>query len=194
MKNYFIFIFSITLFCIPQIYAQNFPETNSSPVAMVDTPTPLELEQADLAINLAHSLAREKKFRAALQEYREFVRVFSHSPRVREAHENMARIYEREQRFDLAIREYETLYRILSVSPLGLLYHLEAARLHEIEGNIDTALAIYKELNRIDSGSDAARKARVRMENLSLMQKVGDQKKTSDLAADQLVKSSPQNE
>src|SRR5688572_17003554 len=65
---------------------------NSSPVEMTDAITPMENEQADLAINLAHSLAREKRYREALQAYQEFARVFGHTPRLREARENMARI------------------------------------------------------------------------------------------------------
>jgi TolA-binding protein len=141
---------------------------------ITDEITPLENEQSDLALNLAHSLAREKKFREALQAYQEFVKVFSASPRLREARESMARLYERRQRYDLAIRQYETLYRELGVSALGLLYHLEAARLFELSGDETAAVYIYKELNQIDPASEAATKARTRMEALNLIQKTGD--------------------
>lgn len=150
------------------------PANQQHPVSMVDEMTPLENEQADLSINLAHSLAREKKFREALQAYQEFVKVFPMSSRMREARESMARIYERRQRYDLAIRQYEALYRELGIGALGLLYHLEAARLYEVSGDEAAAVAIYKELNQIDPGSEAANKARVRMEALNLMQKSGD--------------------
>jgi TolA-binding protein len=162
--------------CFAALSAQNTQGNAPAPhpVSMVDEMTPLESEQADLAIQLAHSLAREKKFREALQAYQEFVKVFSMSPRLREARESMARIYERRQRYDLAIRQYETLYRELGVGALGLLYHLEAARLHELSGDEAAAVAIYKELNQIDPGSEAATKARTRMEALNLMQKTGD--------------------
>ena len=102
------------------------------------------------------------------------VKVFPASARLREARESMARIYERRQRYDLAIRQYETLYRELGIGALGLLYHLEAARLYEVSGDEAAAVAIYKELNQIDPGSEAANKARVRMEALNLMQKSGD--------------------
>jgi TolA-binding protein len=149
-------------------------KTPCQPVAMTDEMTPLENEQADLALNLAHSLAREKKFREALQAYQEFVKVFAMSPRLSEARESMARIYERRQRYDLAIGQYDALYRELGVSALGLGYRLEAARLRELAGDENAAVAIYKELNQIDPGSEAAAKARARMEALHLMQKTGD--------------------
>ena len=96
------------------------------------------------------------------------------SPRLREARESMARIYERRQRYDLAIRQYEALYREQGVGAMGLLYHLEAARLHELSGDEAAAVNSYKELNQIDPGSEAAAKARTRMEALNLMQKTGD--------------------
>lgn len=143
------------------------------PVEMTDAVTQLEAEQADLTLNLAHSLAKEKRYREALEGYQEFVRLFPHSARLREARENMARIYERRQRYDKAIDQYEALYRELGVSPLGLAYHLEAARLHEIAGDETAAVNIYKELNQIDPGSDAAARARTRMEALHLLQKAG---------------------
>jgi TolA-binding protein len=187
----------VSAFCLllaAQTGAQNRvqpPAAETHPVAMVDEMSPLELEQADLAINLAHSLAREKKFREALQAYQEFAKVFPMSPRLREARESMARIYERRQRYDLAINQYEKLYREQGVSALGLLYHLEAARLYEVAGDEDAAVRIYKELNQIDPGSEAANKARVRMEALNLLQKSGDY---GAKPADQLVKSSPQKE
>lgn len=141
---------------------------------MVEPVTQLEAEQADLAIQLAHSLAREKRYSEALQAYQEFVRVFAMSPRRREARESMARIYERRQRYDRAIEQYEALYRELGISQLGLAYHLEAARLHELAGQEDAAVNIYKELNSLDPGSEAASKARTRMEALNLLQKSGD--------------------
>lgn len=158
------------LLLAPQVYAQ----AQSPAVDMVDTVTPLELEQADLTINLAHSLAREKKLREALETYQEFVRLYPMSPRLREARESMARIYEKRQRYDKAIQQYEALYRELGVSPLGLAYHLEAARLYEIAGDEAAAVSIYKELNQIDPGSEAAGRARTRMEALNLLQKTGD--------------------
>lgn len=191
--NRFTQLITRTLLCAPllginlSIHAQN--ATATPPVSMIDNLTPLELEQADLAIQLAHSLAREKRYNEALHAYQEFVQVFAGSPRSREAHESMARIYELKQRYDLAIREYNTLYRNLGVTSIGLLYRLEAARLYEIEGNENAAVAIYKELNRLDPHSTAAQQARTRMESLNLMQKVGDTEKDN-----QLVKSSPQNE
>lgn len=153
-------------------------------VQMVDPVGPLENEQADLQINLANSLAKEKRFSEALQAYQEFIQVFTLNPRVREARENMARIYERRQRYDRAIEQYESLYRALGISQPGLLYRLEAARLYEISGNEESAVSIYKELNQLDPGSEAAMKARTRMEALNLVQKSGDYP----------VKSSPQNE
>ena len=158
------------LFLAPLAYAQS----QSHPVDMADAVTPLELEQADLTINLAHSLAREKKLREALETYQEFVRLYPMSPRAREARESMARIYEKRQRYEKAIQQYEALYRELGVSPLGLAYHLEAARLYEIAGDEAAAVSIYKELNQIDPGSDAAGRARTRMEALNLLQKTGD--------------------
>jgi len=152
------------------------PSVACSAVDMTDAVTPLETEQADHTINLANSLAKEKRYREALETYQEFVRVFPLSPRVREARENMARIYERRQRYDRAIVQYEALYRELGISQVGLLYHLEAARLHEIAGNEEAAVNIYKEINQIDPGSEAAAKARTRMDALNLMQKTGDAK------------------
>lgn len=160
----------VGLFMVPQLAAQS----QSPAVDMVDGVTPLELEQADLTINLAHSLAREKKVREALETYQEFVRLYPMSPRLREARESMARIYEKRQRYDKAIQQYDALYRELGVSPLGLAYRLEAARLHEIAGDEAAAVNIYKELNQIDPGSDAAGRARTRMEALHLLQKTGD--------------------
>ncbi len=154
--------------------AQVFAQSQSPTVDMADAVTPLEAEQADLTINLAHSLAREKKLREALETYQEFVRLHPLNPRVREARESMARIYEKRQRYDRAIQQYEALYRELGVSPLGLAYHLEAARLYEISGDETAAVNIYKELNQIDPGSDAAGRARARMEALNLLQKTGD--------------------
>ena len=153
---------------------QVFPQSQSPAVDMADAVTPLEAEQADLTINLAHSLAREKKLREALETYQEFVRLYPMSPRLREARESMARIYEKRQRYEKAIQQYEALYRELGVSPLGLAYHLEAARLYEIAGDEAAAVNIYKELNQIDPGSEAAGKARTRMEALNLLQKTGD--------------------
>lgn len=144
------------------------------PVEMTDAVTPLEQEQGDLAVNLAHSLAREKKYSEALQGYREFVRVFPWHVRVREARENMARIYEKRQRYDLAAAQYEELYRTLGVSALGLAYHLEAARLFELQGEEESAVRIYQELNALDANSDTAKRARERMEALNLVQKSGD--------------------
>lgn len=144
-------------------------------VDMVDSVTQLENDQADLALNLANSLAKEKRHSEALQSYHEFLRIFPASMRRREARENMARIYERRQRFDRAIEQYEALYRELGISPLGLSYHLEAARLHELAGQEMAAVNIYKELNSLDPGSEAAGKARTRMEALNLLQKAGDQ-------------------
>jgi TolA-binding protein len=168
------------------------PET-CHPVAMTDAVTPLEQQQGDLAVNLAHSLAKEKKYGEALQTYREFVRVFPWHIRVREARENMARIYEKRQRFDLAAKQYEELYRSLGVSQLGLAYNLEAARLHELQGEEDRAVKIYKELNAIDPNSEAAKRARERMESLNLVQKSGDYLKR-ETAIDQSENSSPQKE
>lgn len=166
--------FVVFLVCaFSSLSAQNTPVA-TPPVSMTDEMTPLENEQADLALNLAHSLAREKKFREALQAYHEFVKVFPMSARLREARESIARIYERRQRYDLAIRQYNALYREQGVGALGLLYHLEAARLHELSGDEDAAVRIYKEINQIDPGSEAANKARTRMEALNLMQKTGD--------------------
>ena len=163
------------------------------PVEMTDAITPLEQQQGDLAVNLAHSLAKEKRYGEALQTYREFVRVFPWHVRVREARENMARIYEKRQRYDLAARQYEELYRTLGVSQLGLAYNLEAARLHELQGHEDTAVRIYKELNAIDPNSETAKRARERMEALNLVQKSGDYLKR-ETASDQSEKSSPQKE
>jgi len=160
-------------------------------VEMTDAITKLESEQGDLQLELANSLAREKRYGEALQAYEEFTRTFNQSPRVREARENMARIYEKRQRYDRAIDQYEWLYRALGVSQPGLAYHLEAARLSEISGHEERAVAIYKELNQIDPGSEAAAKARSRMEALNLMQKTGDWQGASSA---QSVKSSPQKE
>ncbi len=154
--------------------AQLHAQAQSPAVDMADSLTPLEAEQADLTISLAHSLAREKRLREALETYQEFVRLYPLSPRLREARESLARIYEKRQRYDKAIRQYEALYRELGVSPLGLAYHLEAARLYEIAGDEAAAVNIYKELNQIDPGSDAAGRARTRMEALNLLQKTGD--------------------
>jgi TolA-binding protein len=179
------------------VLPSNAEDPAENPVVMVDPLTPLELEQANLAFDLANSLAKEKKYREALQSYEEFIRIFPQSPKLREARESMARIYERRQRYDRAIDQYETLYRELGVSPLGLAYHLEAARLNELSGNENEAVRIYKELNQIDPGSEAAQKARRRMEALNLMQKTGDYPQSTtetQTPADQLVKSSPQKE
>jgi TolA-binding protein len=140
-------------------------------VEMTDAVNPLEQEQADLAINLAHSLAREKRYAEALQAYQEFLRVFPASLRRREARESIARIYEKRQRYDLAIRQYDALYRELGISQQGLAFRLEAARLQEMSGNEAAAAAIYREINELDPGSEAGQKARTRMETLNLMQK-----------------------
>ncbi len=148
--------------------------TPCHPVEMTDAITPLEQEQGDLAVSLAHSLAREKKYSEALQSYREFVRVFPSHLRVREARENMARVYEKRQRYDLAAAQYEELYRTLGVSALGLAYHLEAARLYELQGEEESAVRIYQELNALDANSETAKRARERMEALNLVQKSGD--------------------
>lgn len=169
------------------------PTESCHPVEMTDTVTPLEQQQGDLAVNLAHSLAKEKRYNEALQTYREFVRVFPWHIRVREARENMARIYEKRQRFDLAAKQYEELYRALGVSQLGLAYNLEAARLHELQGEEERAVRIYKELNAIDPNSEAAKRARERMESLNLVQKSGDYLKREAIT-DQSEKSSPQKE
>ena len=75
------------------------------PVEMTDAVTPLEQQQGDLAVNLAHSLAREKRYGEALQTYREFVRVIPWHMRVREARENKALIYEKRQRDHLPARQ-----------------------------------------------------------------------------------------
>jgi len=163
------------------------------PVEMTDAATALEQQQGDLAVNLGHSLAREKRYGEALQTYKEFVRVFPWHVRVREARENMARIYEKRQRYDLAARQYEELYRTLGVSQLGLAYNLEAARLHELQGEEERAVRIYKELNALDPNSEAAKRARERMESLNLAQKSGDYLKRESVA-DQSEKSSPQKE
>lgn len=143
-------------------------------VEMVDAVTPLEQEQGELAINLANSLAKEKRYVEATQAYKEFLRIFPQNLRRREARENLARIYEKRQRYDLAIRQYEAQYRELGVSPLALLYHLESARLYEVTGDEQSAVAIYKEINRLDPASDAAAKARLRIEAINLLQKAGE--------------------
>lgn len=140
-------------------------------VDMTDAVGPLEQEQADLSISLAHSLAREKRYAEALQAYNEFLRVFPANLRSREARENMARIYEKRQRYDLAIRQYDALYRELGISQQGLAYRLETARLQEMSGDETAAAAIYREINQLDPGSEAGAKARTRMEALNLMQK-----------------------
>lgn len=140
-------------------------------VEMTDAVGTLEKEQADLAIQLAHSLAREKRYAEALQAYGEFLRIFPANLRSREARESMARIYEKRQRYDLAIKQYDALYRELGVSQQGLAYRLETARLQEISGDEPAAAAIYREINQLDAGSEAASKARTRMEALNLMQK-----------------------
>jgi TolA-binding protein len=150
------------------LYAQSGA---AQPVDMTDAVGPLEHEQADLAINLAHSLAREKRYAEALQAYSEFLRIFPASLRRREARESMARIYEKRQRYDLAIRQYDTLYRELGITQQGLAYRLEAARLQEMSGDEAAAAAIYREINQLDPGSEAAAKARSRMEALNLIQK-----------------------
>lgn len=165
-----------------------FAQAAGPAVDMTDSVSPLENDQADLALNLAHSLAREKRYREALQAYQEYLRVFPMNQRKREARESIARIYEKRQRYDLAIGQYEALYRELGISPLGMAYHLEAARLHELAGDETAAVNIYRELNQIDPGSEAAARARLRMEALNLLQKSGEND------AGQLVKSSPQNE
>lgn len=152
------------------------------PVEMADSITPLENEQADITLNLAHSLAREKRVREALETYQEFVRLYPMSPRLREARESMARIYEKRQRYEKAIQQYAALYRELGISQPGLNYHLEEARLHEIIGNETMAVNIYKEINQIDPGSEAAARARTRMEALNLLQKTGDYGKTKETA------------
>jgi len=143
-------------------------------VEMVDAVTPLEQEQGELAINLANSLAKEKRYAEATAAYKEFLRVFPQNLRRREARENLARIYEKRQRYDLAIRQYEAQYREMGISPLALLYHLESARLYEVTGDEQSAVAIYKEINQIDPASDAAAKARLRIEAINLLQKAGE--------------------
>ncbi|MFZ5630733.1 MAG: tetratricopeptide repeat protein [Spirochaetota bacterium] len=149
-----------------------YPQSGAAQVVeMTDAVGPLEQEQADLAISLAHSLAREKRYSEALQAYNEFLRVFHGNLRSREARESMARIYEKRQRYDLAIRQYDALYRELGISQLGLAYRLETARLQEMSGDEAAAAAIYREINQLDPGSDAGAKARTRMEALNLMQK-----------------------
>ena len=149
-----------------------YPQSGAAQVVdMTDAVGPLEQEQADLSINLAHSLAREKRYGEALQAYSEFLRVFPVNPRSREARESMARIYEKRQRYDLAIRQYDALYRELGISQQGLAYRLEAARLQEMSGDETAAAAIYREINQLDPGSEAGIKARTRMEALNLMQK-----------------------
>ncbi len=149
-----------------------YPQSGSAQaVEMIDAVQALEQEQADLAINLAHSLAREKRYSEALQAYSEFIRIFPANLRSREARESMARIYEKRQRYDLAIRQYDALYRELGISQQGLLYRLEAARLQEMSGDEAAAAAIYREINQLDPGSEAGMKARTRMEALNLMQK-----------------------
>lgn len=147
------------------------PSGTTQVVGMTDAIDPLEQEQADLAISLAHSLAREKRYAEALQAYQEFLRIFPGNLRTREARESIARIYERRQRYDLAIREYNTLYRDLGISQQGLAYRLEAARLYEMSGDEAAAGAIYREIHQLDPGSEAGSKARTRMEALNLMQK-----------------------
>lgn len=173
------------LYYSPVIFAQ---EARSA-VSMVDAMTALEVEQANLALNLAHSLAKEKRYSEAVEAYQEFLRVFSQSPRRLEARENLALIFEKRQRYDFAIAQYEALYRELGISPAALLYHLEAARLYELTGETDRAVGIYKELNQIDPNSRAASVARERMQALNLMQKSGEVPNEN-----QLEKSSPQNE
>lgn len=149
-----------------------YPQSGAAQaVDMVDAVDPLEHEQADLAVNLAHSLAREKRYSEALQAYNEFLRVFPASLRSREVRESMARIYEKRQRYDLAIRQYDALYRELGISQQGLGYRLETARLQEMSGDETAAAAIYREINQLDPGSEAGAKARTRMEALNLMQK-----------------------
>lgn len=172
-----------TIFLFAQSAPGNKEPTSTvtgSPVEMAEPVAQLETEQADLAIQLANSLAREKRYSEALQAYQEFVRVFAFSSRKREARENMARIYERRQRYDRAIEQYEALYRELGISQLGLAYHLEAARLYELAGQEEAAVNIYKELNSLDPGSEAAMKARMRMEALNLLQKSGDYSSVSN--------------
>lgn len=149
-----------------------YPQSGAAQaVDMIDTVGALEHEQADLAVNLAHSLAREKRYSEALQAYNEFLRVFPASLRSREVRESMARIYEKRQRYDLAIRQYDALYRELGISQQGLAYRLEAARLKEMSGDESAAAAIYREINQLDPGSEAGMKARTQMEALNLMQK-----------------------
>jgi TolA-binding protein len=155
-------------FFLHPLYAQSGA---AQAVDMTDAVGPLEQEQADLAINLAHSLAREKRYAEALQAYSEFLRIFPANLRSREARESMARIYEKRQRYDLAIRQYDTLYRELGISQQGLAYRLETARLQEMSGDEAAAAAIYREINQLDPGSEAGAKARTRMEALNLMQK-----------------------
>lgn len=158
----------LSLLAFPPLVAQ--PAT-TPPVEMTDSISVLENEQAELALNLAHSLAKEKRYGEALQAYQEFLRTFPLHARAREARENVARIYEKRQRYELAIRQYDALYRELGTSQLGLLYRLEAARLYELTGDDNAAAAIYRELNQLDPGSDAAAKARSRLEALNLLQK-----------------------
>ncbi|GAB4435208.1 MAG: hypothetical protein OHK0011_18390 [Turneriella sp.] len=153
------------------LYPLSAQSAAAQAVDMTDAVGPLEQEQADLSINLAHSLAREKRYAEALQAYSEFLRIFPGSLRSREARESMARIYEKRQRYDLAIRQYDALYRELGISQLGLAYRLETARLHEMSGDEAAAAAIYREINQLDPGSEAGAKARTRMEALNLMQK-----------------------
>lgn len=141
------------------------------PVEMTDSIGPLEQQQAELALDLAHSLAKEKRYAEALQAYREFLRTFPSHARGREARESIARIYEKRQRYDLALQQYDALYRELGISQLGLAYRLEAARLYELAGDDAAAAAIYRELNQLDPGSEAAAKARLRLEALNLLQK-----------------------
>ncbi|MCX7634060.1 MAG: tetratricopeptide repeat protein [Turneriella sp.] len=148
---------------------------------MVDPVTPLEEEQATLLLNMAHSLAREKRYQEAKERYREFLALHPKSTRRHEARSNLARIYEKEQRYDKAIAQYLALYRELGITPLGLLYYLEAARLSEMSGDDEAALRIYREIHAIDPNSEAAARARVRLEALQL-------------ADAQLEKSSPQKE
>ena len=169
---------------------------------LVDEVTPQEISQADLLINLAQSLSREKRYNEAAREFKKFIRMYSWSPRMREARVELARIYERHQRFDLAADQYATLYTELGSGALGMNYYLESARLHEIMGNIDTAIQTYREINQLDPSSLAASKARERLKAISTLQKTGDTSASENTQGqttpaskqNQLENSSPQKE
>jgi len=123
----------------------------------------------DLKFNNANILLKLGRQKVAMEEFNEYLEIYSQGNHRKEALKKIAKIYNLDFQYVKALKVYLSLYEEFSFSEDGVFAYFNAAICYDKMGYTDKAVNIYKEIIKNYSNSTYAHKAMIQLDLLNIL-------------------------